>query len=64
MPGGEDFDDLAVVPGRFVRIGQAGAGPGSVGLHRPACDFNDAILQIGPSRYGSIRSEVALPVQA
>jgi hippurate hydrolase len=53
--GGEDFSYMAqVVPGCFVRIGQANGARGSTPVHHPAYDFNDEILPIGASFWATL----------
>ncbi|MBS0560554.1 MAG: amidohydrolase [Proteobacteria bacterium] len=53
--GGEDFSFMALrVPGCFVRIGQADGAVGSVPVHNPRYDFNDAILPIGASFWSTL----------
>jgi hippurate hydrolase len=53
--GGEDFSFMALrVPGCFVRIGQAEGEVGSVPVHNPRYDFNDAILPIGASFWSTL----------
>jgi amidohydrolase len=53
--GGEDFSYMAqVVPGCFVRIGQANGTRGSTPVHHPAYDFNDEILPIGASYWATL----------
>ncbi len=59
--GGEDFAYMAqVVPGCFVRIGQADGARGSQPVHTGSYDFNDDILPIGAS-YWSTLVEQELP---
>ncbi len=59
--GGEDFSYMAqVVPGCFVRFGQANGDKGAVGVHHPRYDFNDEILPLGAS-YWSALVEQELP---
>ncbi len=52
----EDFSYmLAERPGAYINIGNAGPdGSGSVQVHNPAYDFNDAILTLGASLYARI----------
>ena len=53
--GGEDFSYMALrVPGCFVRIGQRDGEKGSVSVHNPRYDFNDAILPIGASFWATL----------
>ena len=53
--GGEDFSFMAnVVPGCFVRIGQANGARGSTPVHHPGYDFNDEILPIGASLWATL----------
>jgi amidohydrolase len=53
--GGEDFSYMAnVVPGCFVRIGQAGKTVGKTPVHHPEYDFNDEILPIGASFWATL----------
>jgi len=54
--GGEDFAYMAQkVPGCFVRFGQKEAdGAGSVPVHNPRYDFNDAILPLGASFWATL----------
>jgi hippurate hydrolase len=53
--GGEDFSFMAnVVPGCFVRIGQANGSRGSTPVHNPGYDFNDEILPIGASLWATL----------
>ncbi|MEJ1976042.1 MAG: M20 aminoacylase family protein [Acetobacteraceae bacterium] len=59
--GGEDFAYMAqVVPGCFVRIGQADGDRGTAPVHTVNYDFNDDILPIGAS-YWSTLVEQELP---
>jgi hippurate hydrolase len=53
--GGEDFAYYAMRrPGCFFRIGQADGATGSMPLHHPRYDFNDAILPIGAAVFAAI----------
>ena len=53
--GGEDFSYMSqVVPGCFVRIGQADGAKGSTSVHHPRYDFNDDILPIGASYWATL----------
>ena len=53
--GGEDFSFMAqVVPGCFVRIGQADGAKGSTQVHHPRYDFNDDVLPIGASYWATL----------
>ncbi len=53
--GGEDFAYMAqVVPGCFVRIGQADGARGSQPVHTGTYDFNDDILPIGASFWSTL----------
>jgi hippurate hydrolase len=58
----EDFGRfLQVVPGAFVFIGNGdGGGPGSVPLHNPGYDFNDAIVPLG-ARWFAELARLRLP---
>jgi amidohydrolase len=53
--GGEDFAYMAqVVPGCFVRIGQADGARGAQPVHTVTYDFNDDILPIGASFWSTL----------
>ena len=53
--GGEDFAYMAqVVPGCFVRIGQADGEKGSQPVHTVTYDFNDDVLPIGASLWATL----------
>ena len=53
--GAEDFSYMAqVVPGCFIRLGQAGPEKGSVPVHNSRYDFNDDILPIGASIWAAL----------
>jgi len=53
--GGEDFAYMAqVVPGCFVRIGQADGARGAQPVHTVTYDFNDEILPIGASFWSTL----------
>ncbi|MHB1304339.1 MAG: M20 aminoacylase family protein [Acidiphilium sp.] len=56
--GGEDFAYYALArPGCFFRIGQADGARGSVPLHHPCYDFNDAILPVGAALFAAIAGQ-------
>ena len=47
---------LQEVPGAYVWLGQ-GSGEGTVPLHHPAYDFNDAVLPMGAALLATLAEQ-------
>ncbi len=58
--GAEDFSFmLNRTQGAYLMLG-AGRGPGTVGVHHPRYDFNDAILPVGASWWATLAEELLI----
>ena len=55
LMGSEDFSFmLQACPGAYINIGNGAEGHGSVSVHNPKYDFNDAALTFGASLYAGL----------